>query len=346
MKHFSKIFLRIDKCPLCKSKKKKIFKKTYSNKYLELVANDLAIDENKLIEKLENFQCKRCKLIYKKYWFKKKYLDYFYKQIDPIHSKGWDANSKFFSKSFFLDNMNILLNKDLNDLDRNRYMRSVISILNSIKVNKNEQSSINNFIKQLKRSNTNFINKKKNSIAMKINKPKIFSRFSGFGNKQLFDHIKNVVGKIDNILEIGCPRWGFLNNNKIKVNSSSFLKKKTCGYWNKKCEMKGINCIKTLNKNVNIINKVNKKYDFTGIYLYLDHTLRPLNLIESLLKKSKSCGIILESGNDHLRKGIAIQHFTLWNNSSISFLANLCKKKIDKSFKLIEKTGNKFYLIY
>ena len=161
MKHFNNTFLKINKCPLCKSNKKKLFKQTYSNKYSELVANDLVIDENELISKLENFQCKRCKLIYKKYWFKKKYLNYFYKKIDPVHSKGWDVNSKLFSKIYFLKNISILLNKNLDKLEKNKYLRSVISILNSVEANKNEQVLINNFIKHLKKFNTKFINKKK-----------------------------------------------------------------------------------------------------------------------------------------------------------------------------------------
>ena len=346
MRHFNNTFQKINKCPLCKSSKKKLFKQIYSNKYSELVANDLLINESELLNKLENLKCKRCKLIYKKYWFKKKYLNYFYKKIDPVHSKGWDVNSKLFSKKFFLKNIDILFNKNLDKLDKNKYLRSVISIMNSVAANKNEQELINNFIKHLKKLNIKFINKNKKSIAKIINQPKIFSRYSGFGNKQLFDHIESVVGKVESILEIGCPRWGFLNNDKIKVKNSSFLKRKTCGYWNKNCEMKGVNCIKTLNKNVRVVNKVYRKNDFIGVYLYLDHILNPLKLIKSLVSKSKSCGIILESGKDSSRRGMAIQHFTLWNNYSIKFLANICKKKINSSFKLIEKTGNKFYLIY
>ncbi len=304
------------------------------------------IDENELINKLENFQCGKCKLIYKNYWFKKNYLEYFYRKIDPVHSKGWDVNSNIFSKKIFLNNLNILLNENLDKFEKNKYIRSIISILNSIETNNEEQKLISNFIKHLKKLNTNFLNKKKNIIAMRIKKPKVFSRFSGFGSQLLFNHVESVVGKVNDILEIGCPRWGFVNNKKIDVINRSFLRKKTCGYWNKKCEIKNVNCIRTLNKNVKLVNKLHGGYDFTGIYLYLDHTLRPLKLIKSLLKKSKSCGIILESGNDHLRKGIPIQHFTLWNYSSLRFLANLCKKKIDSSFELIEKTGNKFYLIY
>ena len=93
-----------------------------------------------------------------------------------------------------------------------------------------------------------FLIKKKSEVTKLIVEPKNFSRFSGFGDEKLFSHIENNIGKINNILEIGCPRWGFINNRKLKINKKSFLIKKTCGYWNEQCKLKGKSCISTLNK--------------------------------------------------------------------------------------------------
>ncbi len=346
MYYLKKYFSKISVCPLCNSKKKRIYKKIYSNKYSEIIANDLKIGEKKLLIDLKNFQCKSCKLVYKNYWFKKKYLNYFYNKIDPIHSKGWDVNSNFFSKQSFLKILKKLSEKNLNYLKKNEYKRSAISILSSALVPNKKKKFINNYIEQINKTNIEFLIKKKSEVTKLIVEPKNFSRFSGFGDEKLFSHIENNIGKINNILEIGCPRWGFINNRKLKINKKSFLIKKTCGYWNKQCKLKGKSCISTLNKDTKLVSKISNYYDFTSLFLYLDHTTKPLKLMKKILKKSKSCGIILESGASQLRKGIAIQHFTLWNNFSIKFLAKLCQKNVDDSFKQLEKIGNKFFLIY
>ena len=345
MHNLKNIFLKIKECPLCNSKNKKIYKKVYSNKYSELISDSLKIKEKKLLDSIKNYQCQECDLIYKNLWFNKKYLNYFYNKIDPVHSKGWDASSKFFSKFSFLDTVKSFIDENVNKLKKMEYERSIISILTSADVSKKNSKDIHDFIVELKKNNIDYIKKKKNHVSEYILTPRSFSRFKGFGDEKLLNHIKNVVGEINSVTEIGCPRWGFLEK-KIKIKNKYFLTKKTCGYWNKSCIKNDKYCINSIDQKVVIISKLKKINDYVGIYLYLDHTMKPFDLVKNLLKKSKSCGIILEKGQDQLRKGIAIQHFTLWNNYSMKYLARMCKKKIDNSFKPIENSGNKFYLLY
>jgi hypothetical protein len=339
------IFLKINKCPLCRSKNKKLYKKTYSNKYSELIANNIKIQEKKLLDYVKNYQCQKCDLIYKNLWFNKKYLNYFYNIIDPVHSKGWDINSKVFSKKYFLKIVNSFIDYNITKLKKMEYQRSIISILTSAEVSKKDSKNIHNFILELKNNNIDYILKKKNQLSKLILIPKKFSRFEGFGNEKLLNHIKSVAGEINSVTEIGCPRWGFLDK-KIKIKNKYFFKKKICGYWNKSCVKNDKNCIDTLDKKVKVIQKLKDLNDYVGVYLYLDHTMKPFNLVQNLLKSSKSCGIILESGRDQLRKGIAIQHFTLWNKRSMMYLASMCNKKIDTTFVSTENFANKFYLLY
>ena len=341
-----KFFFEIKCCPLCKSKKKKNYNKFYKNKYSELVSNDLGILEDKLLKIIQNYQCQRCKLIYKKYWFKNNYLKYFYSKVDPIHSKGWDVNSKLFSKKNFLHLIKKLDKQNINIIDKNKITRSIISILKSSETSKKNENRIKKFIFNLENLDKKYIKNHKDNIVKFIIKPKPFSRFHGFGDQKLLKFIRLKVGPIKNVTEIGCPRWGFVNNKKIKIRNKNFLTNKVCAYWGKKCSINGRNCIKTLNHDVKKINDLKSNNDFIGIYLYLDHTTKPLELIKKVLKNSKSCGVILESGKDFLRKGSAIQHFSLWSEYSIKYLAKLCQKKIDSSFKQLQNSGNKFYLIY
>jgi hypothetical protein len=341
-----KYFFEIKLCPLCNSKKKINYNKFYKNKYSEVISNDLNIVEEKLLNIIQNYKCQECQLIYKKYWFKNRYLKYFYSKVDPVHSKGWDVNSKFFSKKSFLDLIKKLDKQSLNSIDKNKFVRSIISILKSSEINKKNDAKVKKFIFNLKNLNKKYIRNHKKNIVKLIIKPKIFSRFRGFGDQKLFEFIKSKVGPIKNVTEIGCPRWGFINNKKIKIRKRNFLKNKVCAFWGKSCSVNGRNCITTLNHNVKKINKIDSNNDFIGIYLYLDHTTKPLDLIKKVFKKSKSCGVILESGKDFLRKGAAIQHFSLWSEYSIKYLAKLCQKKVDSSFKELQNVGNKFYLIY
>lgn len=339
-------FFEIRCCPLCKSKKKTNYNKFYKNKYSELISNDLDIREDKLLKIIQNYKCQKCKLIYKKYWFKNKYLKYFYSKVDPVHSKGWDVNSKLFSKKKFLNLIKNLEKQNIDIIEKNRISRSIISILKSSETSKKNEDRIKKFIFNLENQDKKYIKNYKENIAKLIIKPKTFSRFSGFGDQKLFKFIKLKVGPIKNVTEIGCPRWGIINNKNIKIRNKNFLRDKICAYWGESCSVNGRNCIKTLNHDVKKINNLTSNNDFIGIFLYLDHTTKPLELIKKVLKKSKSCGVILESGKDYLRKGAAIQHFSLWSEYSIKYLAKLCQKKVDSSFKQLQTSGNKFYLIY
>ena len=85
-----------------------------------------------------------------------------------------------------------------------------------------------------------------------------------------------------------------------------------------------------------------RKVDYLGAYLYLDHVINPVSFIKKILEYSNSVGFILERSNT----GVPVQHFTGWNINSIKYLAKIFKKKINYSFAPIKKTGKDFFLLY
>ena len=112
-------FKLIDRCPLCNSKKfsQKIY--NYPNRYSEQISKILNIEEDFLIKELFNYKCANCELVFKNKWFKKKILQNLYKNIIPLHPKGWDTNSNRFSKTIFQKDLNkylITKKKNLRDL--------------------------------------------------------------------------------------------------------------------------------------------------------------------------------------------------------------------------------------
>lgn len=312
------------------------------------MAIKLKIPELKLIKKLKNLKCLRCGLIYKKYWFNKKTLELLFNNIISVHPKGWDTNSKKFSKKFFKKNINLFKNylkDDTKKFELTKVKRELLSIVDSIQ-NKNYKiinikskivlSIKNNNIKKLE---NNFLLLKED-----FNNPEEFKRFKGFNSNRLNFFIQNLIGEIKSYSETGCPLWGsFKNFNKDKVKCT-FIKSKPYEFWGLNCKKNKVSCYKKLDKNIRLLNNFSyksKKVDYTAIYLYLDHVLDPLKFLKKVFSFSNSAGLILESSKD----GIPVQHFTGWNSNSINYIAKKLNKKVFSGFLPLNKTGKNFYLL-
>ena len=127
-----------------------------------------------------------------------------------------------------------------------------------------------------------------------------------------------------------------------------FIKPSYNEFWGKKCIKNNVSCLTCEKKKINfqIQNKIEKqKYDFLGIYLYLDHIENLSTFIKTIFKNSQSIGIILEKNNKFTKKkSCAIQHFTAWDNSSMKFLSKKYNFYLNNNFKKIKGSGNEFYL--
>ena len=339
---------KLNKCPLCKSVDFSYFDVIYKNRYSEVISEEFNIEENKVLKLFNNYQCKRCKLIFKKNWLIKNFLMKLYGHIIPIHPKGWDKYSNDFnSKNFLILCKKFIIEK--NTAKINILKRKITSILEAI-----PSKLLNNkFIKKFKQD---FFVKKNSNIAdlpiisKKILIPEDFSRFKGFTSHNLFRLIeKKINSKIFTLAEIGCPLWGFLEFKNIK--NKYFIKANNAEFWGVNCVKNRKNCVEKLN-NVKIVEnldyfKLNKiKLDYLGAFLYLDHITNLNSFFKKVFEVSKSLGIILEDPNHEARKGIAIQHFTAWPNSTIQYVAKKFNKKIYQNYEPISKLGNSFYLLY
>jgi len=344
-------FVKFYNCPVCHSKKFENFKSGYLNVYSELISKNLKMNELKLNNLLENIKCKNCGLVYKKKWFSKKMLKNIFNKLVPIHPKGWDVISKKFSVKYFLNKINTLeksLKKNNNILLINKTLRELISIADSLET-KTERENF--YKKSLILSIKNkdifatkyYFKKAKNNFK----KPEDFKRFQGFNSPKLIDYIKKKIGNIENYSEVGCPLWGSLKNFQKNGTKCSFIRGNKHEFWGYKCFRRGLRCSETLTKNIPCLKNSSKNYnkkkmDYTAVYLYLDHVIKPVNFLKKLFRFSKSIGIIIEKSN----QGVPVQHFTGWNKEAIKYLANILNKKIDMTFKAIHKSKKEFYLIY
>ena len=340
--------LKFSKCPVCKSPNFKAAKSGYKNMYSEQISQEYKIEEYQLIRLLKNVQCINCGLIYKKQWFNEKTSNIIFNKIVPVHPKGWDIKAKKFNLNYFkkkLVLLRLLVEKN-KKLEINKTNRELISIADSLTAkDKNEKKIKNKLIVSIKRKEFKKIVFYVNKIKDCFSSPEEFKRFRGFNSVSLREHTQTIIGKLENLSEIGCPLWGNLNVMSKKNIQCSFIKGRSSQFWGYKCKKNNSICHNQLNKKIVKYNKIpqfKKKIDYLGAYLYLDHVIDPVNFIKKIFKFSNSLGIILERSST----GVPVQHFTGWNINSIKYLANKFNKNIDFSFSPIKKTGKDFYLIY
>jgi len=337
IKLFKNKIYKINNCPLCKTSKVKYHSQCSKNLYSEFLSKIIDVSEKDLIKKISNYQCSKCSLIYKKFWFRDKILNTLFLKKIKVHPKGMDIHNKNFNKKFFLNEIQKLKKSYKNDLLLyNKSKRTLGSIINAI----NKTSSFKKkLIEEINSDNPNIKSILKNSIKVSklIDKPKKFSRYVGYNDISFWNFLKKNTTKIHNYAEVGCPSWGLLNKAKDEKKQIYFYKRKENNFWN---EEKG--CLKKskLNKNeiITNLNKI-KKISLFGIIEYLDHLNDPLKFLKEINNKSQSFFLILEKNNK------AIQHFTSWGNKNFKFVAKKLKKKV-KIFNNYTRNKNIIIAIY
>ena len=74
-------------CPLCNSKNSKFYKYFYKNRYTEEFSNLIGVEPDFLMRNVSQRLCIKCKLVFKRRWFKKKILRTIYNKSCTSPSK-------------------------------------------------------------------------------------------------------------------------------------------------------------------------------------------------------------------------------------------------------------------
>ncbi len=332
----------INSCPLCKSKKFKYYKFFYFNRYTDEFSNLIKVQPDYLMKNIQQKACIKCNLIFKKRWFKRNILRKIYNNQAPIHPSGWDIYSNKFTKKYLLAQID-KLKISKSHSQKNILKRTIISVLQSINDhNFKIKKKIKKFIDYINKEKINKINGEKKEILKLITTPKNFSRFTGFNNQELYNFIKKSVGNLDNYTEIGCPLWGLYKTVKKENIKTYYIKPDYDFFWGKNCKKKSVKCIDKLDENVKYLdlNNLKGKYDYIGIYNYIDHINNLSNFLNIIFESFKHVGIIQED-KDH---GYPIQHNYGINYKCMKYIAKRYKKKIIRDNQLFNKSKYNFYL--
>ncbi len=333
---------QVNNCPLCSSKNSKFYKYFYKNRYTEEFSNLIGIDQDFLMKNVSQRMCIKCKLVFKRRWFKKKILRTIYNKIAPHHPNGWDIYSNKFTKKNFINLLSKLL-KQKNDIKKNILKRSLVSIIQSIDdTSVKKKQVIKKYTDLVNNNKVNIIKSEKKEILKLITQPKKFSRFTGFNDHELFEFIVKKLGKLENYTEIGCPLWGMHRIAKEKMIKNYHIRPDFNFFWGKNCKKNSLKCEAKLGGATKFLelNKIKKKYDYIGIYNYIDHINNLSNFLNLVFKKFKSVGIIQE---DKVR-GYPIQHNYGINNDCMKYIAKKYEKKLVKDIQLFKNSKYNFYL--
>ena len=342
-------------CPLCLSTK--FSRKVGNNKnvYSYLFSEALKMSESLILRELYNVECENCGLIYKKKWVSNKIKNIIYKKKIPIHPTGSDVLSNKFSYRSFNEKiieLGLAINRK-NFIKTEKLKREVFSLLNSIEdKSKKFVTQKKNYLLNLKNDNFYHLFKKKNIFKKKFKRIKNYSRFSGYGNEAIWNHLEYNIPNIKNYAELGCPAWGMMREAKKSRKKIFFISYQNNNFWNCSKEISKINILKTnclkLSKKrygfkvLKNIQCIKNKVCYIGIYNYLDHVEKPYNFFKNIIKKTNSIGLILKLIKN---SNTDIQHFTTWNIKSLKYLSNKINYNLIKSNFNLSDTGYKFYLM-
>jgi hypothetical protein len=340
------MFKIIKNCPLCGSVKKSKIIKNNKNIYSYFLSKILNLKEDFVLSSMQNYKCEKCKLIYKKKWLYPKFIKKIYNVYQTTHPGGLNSLKKNFGKKKFIE----LIKKHKNFYNKKEYelsdriKREIIKILNSTNDNKNKFIKLKKkFIEKLVANDLEYIKHNYLVLSNLINKPKIYTQFSGFRSYEISSYLNKVINlkNINSYAEVGCPLWGNYNYFKKPWIKQYFINIDENNFW-KSDKKNSENCLKYLSTKIKVITKKNlKQIDFVGIYSFLDHLENPLKFFNKDINNVKFYGIICEDIN--LSKKIDCQHFSSWNYNSLIFLSKkigytICHKPI--------RLGSSIYKLY
>jgi hypothetical protein len=337
----------VPECPLCGSTARSRHSISSPNLYSEKLAELVTIAESELIEALPNVQCNGCGLVYKSRWFPRDLLETLFREAVPWHPKGWDAVSgRFTPDNFFTELAYYESALRAQDEEQTaRWRRALLSIIDSIPAlaDHPERPTLDAAIE---RGDCDTVRGRERLIRSTMDEPTAFKRFAGFRSRQMWDWCLERSGSVSAYAEVGCPLWGMLPIAKSQVERAAFLSRPEPNYWGGACRMGGRTCTAALRCDVGVEQQdwdavEPGEFDLIGLFQYLDHLEDPLEFMDELLTRTRSCALIL----DDFSQPTAIQHFTGWTPESVQWLAKSFGKRVDDGFEPIRASGNRLYLL-
>ena len=279
-------------CPVCNSSNRQIINKKKISKieknfYVKEILKDLNIDYNFLQKKINNYLCKECFSIYHSPWFNEEVARKIFLTIYGQHNYGWMNLNNFVNKKVSVNHGNLFL-----DLKRITRFKSYAEY--------NCPFSGLFFDILLEEINNKNLIKKRFSDVQQI----IHSKQDAFLNKPN----KSLERKI-------------LNQGVEKIYDKSFFFGDDAICWGRNCISQNCNCAALgelfFNYNTHSFEDqvVRDKIDLFGIFMTLDHTYRPINLLKNALKISNTVLI-----HAHINPAITKQHLFTLGKKFLNFL--------------------------
>jgi hypothetical protein len=342
-------YTEINSCPLCGEAVSVFDSIPFNNLYSEKLASFLQISEEETLFFHSNFRCINCNLIYKKKWFSSFILKHLFTDLVPLHPKGWDAISDRFTFENFYKELNIYQTA-INEnqiLMANQFRRGLLSLLDSIEgISKNKDFEFLSKAIISQKLDVFYEERIISALNEKMVSPLPYKRFSGFNDKNLWNYLESVVGKIVEYDELGCPLWGLARIAKGKGIDVNFFVRGESNYWGSNCQKEGKHCSVYLKEffNIPIIewgsHSVNEQRQIIGFFQYLDHLNDPISFLDEVFSKYNNAAVIL----DHINEPVYIQHFTGFTEATMKYIANKYQKGLFLDYSPILDSGNILYL--
>tara|TARA_B100000965_G_scaffold347452_1_gene319560 strand:- start:346 stop:1365 length:1020 start_codon:yes stop_codon:yes gene_type:complete len=311
---------KYDSCSFCKSKKFKLSKeqKSSENFYIKAIRSDLKIS-SKIIRKMKVFQCLNCSILQNNPWFDEKNAKRIYSNIYGQHNKNWSNLLSFINKKKLPNHGRLfeILQKNIKIKNYAEFNSPFMGLF--LDFFNNEYKTISSYKKNIFNKTMSYLvsrqvagRSKKYKKSSLIKSRKLFNQISRL---KKVNYIKKKTSKIL-FVENSSISWG-QNDNYKSVNSKSLAS-----------ELLDIDIYDIKDK------WKKKKIDLFGLFLTLDHTFNPKNILDYALAVSKyvvvQCHIDQKLNKQHLFS--FTENFTSYLNKQKIYTLNL-NKEIKKKFK-------------
>ena len=288
----------------CKKKKSDNLKIKKKNFYLDYIQNEFNIKNKFLDKKISTYQCEKCKCLINRTWFDEYHVRKIYSSVYGQHHKGWIKFIDFIksTKKKYHGSLFETLNNAFKIKRYGEYNCPFTGIFDDFFVNEisDSKKDLLQYSQLIQKylANKQLAGFKSNKLKKKNKENLIFLKKIQKKKKILFGSNKNISKKF------------------LIVDNSEMM-------WGQNCNYKSINCkvyaehifnlkIIDLKKAKNTLTNKKNFFDLFGIFLTLDHTFKPHQILKFALTNSKF--VIIQA---HLNREMGRQHlFTITKDFS------------------------------
>ena len=306
----------------CKKSKNNKLKVKKNNFYLDYIKKEFNIGDKLFDNKISTYQCNKCKCLINKTWFDENHARKIYSSVYGQHHKGWKKFNDFTKSSNkkYHGSLFEKLSKFINIKNYGEYNCPFTGLFEDFFKTEITSSKKNLFqydqLIQKYLSNKQLVGLKDNELRKK--------------NKDNFEILKKIKKK------------KLLFNKKKNITKKFLIIDHSKMMWGENCNYKSINCkvyaenifnleVLELQKMRNKLVNKNSFFDLFGIFLTLDHTFNPHEILKFALKNSKF--VIIQA---HIDPKLGRQHLFSITKEFPKFLKSLGIFSVDLT-KLIKK---------